>query len=248
MTPDFAHVADDFFVNMELSTALELSGERETILQFFEAVQKQFPEMTSFFQRESGEYVLEGDRESGSYRWLELQPRHLTAGYFNPPRLEDGYKLHDWLLHRSVFFLGVSALDVEALDVIYGFNLDCKGNRDAVTTSALLPGSSLGAMVLDEGLTPIQFEPSVIVAVDPECSIQARLLLETRNSSYQVRTGRYEMEPISVYLTVRAYPRPEEVFNTRESFTRQCRTVEDLTERLVIPHVVQPIASAIAAQ
>ncbi|MFP3938382.1 MAG: hypothetical protein ACLFVW_08565 [Phycisphaerae bacterium] len=248
MEHDFSHVADDFYVNMELSTALELSGERETILQFFEAVQKQFPEMTSFFQRESGEYVLESDREKGSYRWLELQPRRLTAGYFNPPDLSDGYRLHDWLLHRSVFFLGVSSLDVEALDLIYGFNLDCQGNRDAVTMAALLPGSALGALALDESFTPIQFEPSLIVAVDPDCAIQARVLLETHSSSYQVRTGRYEPDPISVYLTVRGYPRPDEVFNTRGSLIRQCRVAEDLTSRLLVPHVIQPIASAIAAQ
>jgi len=68
MDADFANVADDFFVNLSVQTTLPLPRNRETVLHFFEAVQKQFAGMTSFYQRDGGEYVLEGDRESGCYQ------------------------------------------------------------------------------------------------------------------------------------------------------------------------------------
>jgi len=226
----YGSLADDFFVNIGLHTALELPSARETVLQFCEAVQKEFPQMTSFYQGENKEFILEGDRQSGSYRWMEVHPQRLLAGYFDPPTLEDAYALHRWLLRRSVFFLGVSALDVDSLDVTYGFNMDYRGNRDKVVAEALLGGSALGAFALDE-----------------ECSLQARLSLETRSSAYQVQSGQYEDEPISLYLTVRGYPTAGRLLQIEEAFADQCRAGERLIERLVIPQIIRSIAAAIAA-
>ena len=86
-----------------------------------------------------------------------------------------------------------------------------------------------------------------MVALDEQCHIQARLSLETRSSSYQVRTGQYEEEPISIYFTVRRYPSPSEIIQLKESFGHQCRACEDLTRRLIVPNVIQPILTAIAS-
>jgi hypothetical protein len=249
MAIDFRNAADDFFVNLSLQTTLALPDSRETILHFCEAVRKEFPEMTSFYQRETGEFVLEGDRESGSYLWMELQARRLSAGYFNPAEPQNAYRLHRWLLDRCVYYLGISGIDVECLDILFGFNLDFMGNRDAIVADALLGGSALGA-VLAGGSIPgkaLECEPSIVLALDEECCMQARLSLETRSSSYQVRTGKFEDEPISVYLTLRRYPSAGKVINLQESFAAQCETIEDLTGRLIIPNIIQPIASAIAS-
>ncbi len=246
MTCEFGTVADDFFLNLNLQTTLALPSGRETILQFCEAVQKEFRSMTSFYQRDSGEYVLEGDHESGSYQWMELQSHCLAAGHFNPPGLGEACRLHSWLLERSVYFLGVSGLDVECLDVLYGFNLDFRGNRDAIAAQAMLEGSPLAALAAGGQYKSMEFEPSLVIALEDDCYLQARLALETRSSSYQVRTGSYEDEPISVYFTIRQYPQPRQDFQLRASFTRQCEIGEDLVRRVIIPHVVQPIATAIA--
>jgi hypothetical protein len=246
MSCEFGTVADDFFLNANLQTTLALPGGRETILQFCEAVRKEFRDMTSFYQRESGEYVLEGDHESGVYQWMELQSHNLSAGYFNPPDLDEARRFHSWLLERSVYYLGVSGLDVECLDVLYGFNLDFRGNRDAIAARALLEGSPLAALGACEGCKPVEFEPSLVIALEEECYLQARLSLETRSSSYQVRTGEYDEEPISIYFTVRQYPQPGKPFDLKDAFGRQCEIGQDLVRRVVIPHVVQPVAAAIA--
>lgn len=247
MTENFDAFSDDFFLNMSLQTALPLPESRETILQFCEAVQKEFAGMTTFYQREGGEYVLEGDRDSGSYRWLELEPRRMSSGYFNPPDIEQAVSQHRWILERCVYFLGISYLDVECLDVILGFNLDFQGNRDAIVSDALLAGSALGAISEETGLLPLGCEPSFIVGLERDCYTQARLSLETRNNSYQVRTGNYDDEPISVYFTVRGYPRPGERFQMIQAFDRQYAQARELTRRVVLPRIVRPIAQAIAS-
>ena len=100
MPTGFNNFSDDFYVNMDLHTALTMPQGRETVLQFCEAVQKQFPDMGDFYQREGGEYILEGDRQSGSYRWLELGSRRLSSGAFNPSDVEEAYRQHRWLLDR----------------------------------------------------------------------------------------------------------------------------------------------------
>lgn len=243
---EFNTVADDFFVNLNLQTTLALPSNRETVLLFCEAVQKEFRGMTSFYRRDSGEYALEGDQESGSYQWMELQPQRLASGYFNPPAVAEAYRLHSWLLDRSVYYLGTSGLDVDCMDVVFGFNLDYRGNRDAVAAMALLEGSPLATLIAEGVHKSIEFEPSIVIALEEDCYLQARLSLETRSSSYQVRMGAYDEEPISVCFTIRQYPRPGKVLDLRASLAHQCEVGEDLLRRVVVPNVVQPIAAAIA--
>ena len=52
--------------------------------------------------------------------------------------------------------------------------------------------------------TVINCEPSLTVALDEECRTQFRLSVETRTSAYQVRTGDYPDEQLSVYVTARS--------------------------------------------
>ncbi len=247
MPAGFNTFSDDYYVNMDLHTALTMPQGRETILQFCEAVQKQFPDMGDFYQRDGGEFVLEGDRQSGSYRWMELASKRMSSGAFNPEDDEAAYAQHRWVLERSKYFLGVSPLDVESLDLVYGFNLDFAGNRDAIVCEALLSGSALGSLVSDATGVALNFEPSLVVAMDEECAVQCRLAVETRNSSYQVRTGNYEQEPISVYLTVRGYPKPSGSFDLDEALATQADVAEDVLSRVIIPSIIRPIASAISA-
>ena len=244
---DFSNVADDFFLNLNVQTTLNLPTNRETVLHFVEAVQKEFNEMTSFFQRETGEFVLEGNRDSGSYRWLELHSHRLTAGYFNPPTLADGYHMHTWLLDRSTYFLGMSGLDIECLDVAFGFNLDYQGNRDAIVAQALLANSPLASFIGGGAAKIVECEPNIVISLDDECYLQARLWLETRSNSYQIRTGEYEEEPISVYMTVRRYAQPGTIIKLKESFDLQSKHCEDISTKIVVPQIIQPISAAIAS-
>jgi len=247
MESDFTSSSDEFFINMDLHTSLPLPRQRETVLQFSEVVQKQFPSMSEFFQRETGEYVLESDRTAGTYLWMELSEKRLSSGMFNPAQAEDAYQQHAWILDRSRYFLGVSHLDVESLDLVYGFNLDYLGNRDALVHDSLLEGSLLASLADRSGAIVLNFEPILIIALEDDCSMQARIAIETHNNVYQVRNDDYEEDPISIYFTLRAHRRPGEKFDPIQSLRRQARLGEDLLTRIVIPRIVRPIALAIAA-
>ena len=244
---DFTSAADDFFINVNLQTNLALPANRETLLQFYEAIQREFPSMTLLYQRETGESVLEANREDGHYLWMELHNNRLTAGHFNPQAAGDAYRLHHWLLEHSVYFLGIGGLDVELLDVMFGFNLDYHGNRDEIVAQSLMGDSALGALAGETTTGCIECEPSMVVALDEDCYLQARISLETRSSDYQVRTGRYDHEPISIYFTVRRMPTPGKIMKMNEAMTEQCEICEDICRRIVVPKIVHPIAVAIAS-
>jgi len=130
--------------------------------------------------------------------------------------------------------------------VLFGFNLDYTGNRDMVVAEALLSESPLACFLSEPGIKAIEYEPNIVFSLDEECCTQARLSIETRCSSYQVRTGQYEEEPISVYLTVRGYPAQGKVLDLQEAFSQQFKICEDFASQHVVPQIVQPIAHAIA--
>src|SRR5688572_18565842 len=81
MSNPFAAFCQDFYVNMRLNTQLSLPHNRETVLHFFERVQKEFPGMTQFRRQDNGDFNLEEDRRGGSYRWVRLEQRRLVSGF-----------------------------------------------------------------------------------------------------------------------------------------------------------------------
>lgn len=50
----YQSLADDYYVNMNLSTEMELPSNRETVLHFFEQLQKSYPEMHAFTPETNG--------------------------------------------------------------------------------------------------------------------------------------------------------------------------------------------------
>ncbi|MBT7171281.1 MAG: hypothetical protein HN909_05870 [Phycisphaerales bacterium] len=241
-------VSDDFFVNANIQTTLPLPDNRETVLQFFEAIQREFPTMTTFLRRESGEFVLEGDREERTYPWIEVHRERMCMGYFNPPDLDTAYQYHHWILKHCVYYIGLSGLDIELQDLMYGFNLDYVGNRDELVATALMGDAPLGRFAAEQGVKNLEFQPSYTFSLDEDCYQQARVMIETRSTHHQVRTGRYESDPISVFFTLRQYPQPGRVRNILETFDEQSTQLEDWTIQHLLPQVLRPIAETITTR
>lgn len=239
---------DDFYVNMNLNTEMELPNGRDTILHYFEQMKKAFPELTNFFTRESGDFVLESDKENGMHRWLAIEARRLCSGYVNPENLEDAYRQHEMVLDLAPHLLTVSTLDCEALDVMYGFDFTFTGNHDDVVAEALGVGSGLESLMEVPESRVINFEPSITLTLDDPCRLQCRLSVETRTSAYQIRTGEFPEEQISVYFTVRQYWGTGPGRSFVESFRRQREIGEELVTQRVIPNIVKPLAQAIASR
>ena len=96
--------------------------------------------------------------------------------------------------------------------------------------------------------TAVDFQPTVTVALSDDCRLQARIDVVTRTNSYQVRTGDYSDDAISVYLIVRRYwgDRPREPME--QMFAEMSAKAEELCNSYIIPRVLRPISSAIASR
>lgn len=248
MSNPYASFCQDFYINMRLNTQLNLPHNRETVLHFFERVQKEFPSMTQFRRYDNGDFNLEEDRRSGSYRWVRLESRRLVSGYVDPPELEDALRLHRFLLELAPYHLGISPLEIEHLEVLFGFDLSYRGNHDDIIIESLMPDSPLACLADEAGARPVDVQPSIAVALNDDCRLQARVEVLTRTDNYQVRTGDYSEDEISVYLTVRRYwgDRPKE---TLESvFADLFERADRMASERVVPRVVRPISSAIASR
>lgn len=244
----YSSLCDDFGVYVYLNTKMELPTGRETVLHFFDSLQKSFPKMTDFERRENGEIVLEEDREAGSYRWVTLESRRLCSGYVNPPSLEDADAQHERVLEIAPYHLDFNALDCEALDALFVFDFTYGGNHDEVVAEALAVNSPLEQIIALPGSKVLNYEPSVMLTLDEGCRLQARLSIETRTNAYQVRTGQYPEAPISVYFTIRQYWGRQPFKSFVESYQNQRRICQELADSHIVPAVIRPLAETIAAK
>jgi hypothetical protein len=245
MTP-YSSLCDDFYVNMNLSTEMELPANRETILHFYERVQKTFPTMRNFYCRDRGDFVLEEDKDQGTYRWCSIEPRRICSGHVNPETIENAMAQHRLILELAPYHLSVSPLDCEALDLLYGFDFTYRGNHNQVVAEALGVGPALERLMEVRGATVINYEPSLTIALDQECRLQCRVSVENRTNAYQVRTGDFPEEQLSVYVTARQYGslRPDVTF--AETLEKLMQVCHDTIENHVIDHVLRPLQRTIA--
>src|SRR5436309_4344725 len=219
----YSSLSDDFGVYVYTNTKMELPNRRETVLHFFDSLQKTFPEMTDFDRRESGEFVLEEDREQGSYRWVTLETQRICTGYVNPPEVEDADVQHERVLELAPYHLDFSGLDCEALDVLFAFDFVFGGNHDEVVAEALGVNTTLESLVQLPGSKVINYEPSLMLSLDEHCRLQSRLSIETRTNAYQIRTGQFPESPISIYFTIRQYWRRQPYKTLAELYENQRR-------------------------
>lgn len=240
--------ADDYYVNVLLNTEMELPDARDTVLHFFEQMKKGFPEMRNFETRENGDLILESDKNEDAYRSVAIEARRLASNSTNPESLPDAYRQHELLLDLAPPLLSISLLDCEALDVMFGFDFTYDGNHDEVVAEAFGVGNALEGMLDLPQSKIVNFEPSLTIALDESCQLQCRLAVETRTDAYQLRTGEFDDDQISVYLTIRQYWGNGPDLSFLESFRRQRAIGEEILDRAVLPRIVRPLAQAIASR
>jgi hypothetical protein len=204
--------------------------------------------MTDFDCRESGEFVLEEDREQGSYRWVTLESQRICMGHVNPAELAEADVLHERVLELAPYHLDFSPLDCEAMDVLFAFDFMFSGNHDEVVAEALGINTTLENLLQLPGSRVINYEPSLMLSLDEACRLQCRLSIETRTNAYQIRTGQFPEAPISVYFTVRQYWGRQPFKTFGESYQNQRRICQELVDSHIIPGVVRPLAQTIAAK
>ena len=239
-------LCDDYYVNMTLSTEMELPANRETVLHFFERVQKTYPTMHNFHCRDRGDFVLEEDKDQGDQRWVTIEPRRVCSGMVNPESVDLAMEQHNLILELAPYMLSISPLDCEALDLHFGFDFTYRGNHNQLIYEALGLSVPFEPIANYPGGRIVTYEPSITIALDQDCRNQVRLGLETRTNAYQIRTGDFAEDQMSVYLTARRFGS----LGGNDSFVPVFRDLYDtcmeMLQNHVIDNILQPLKQTIA--
>lgn len=244
----YSTYSDDYYVNMNLNTEMDLPQSRETVLHFFEQVQKKYPTMRNFYCRDRGEFVLEEDKDRGNYRWATIEGRRICSGYVNPDSVEEALEQHRLVLDMAPFALTISPMDCESLNIMYGFDYTYRGNHNQLLAEAIGVLPAFERMAEIAGANIVCNEPSIQFSLDEDCRVQCRLSIETRTSAYHVRTGEFPDEQLSVYLTVRRYGSLDPGEDYVTAMRRLATTCRDIVDTYVVENVLQPLQHTIAIQ
>lgn len=271
----YSNLCDDFYVTMNLSTEMDLpdSRERATVLHFFEQIQKKYPSMHNFYCRDKGDFVLEEDKDEGKYRWCAIEMRRICSGHVNPDSVESAIEQHRFVLEAVPYTLSVSPLDCEALDLLYGFDFNCRGNHSQLVAEALGVSPAMEPLISEAledenrehgsgqsdggesnwrlrnrfpGARILSFEPSLTMVLDDECRVQCRLSIENRTTAYHLRTGEFPEDQLSVYVTARQYGSLETGDSFEASLDRLAEIAHDMVENYVVDQVLKPLHSTIS--
>ncbi|MCH2149409.1 MAG: hypothetical protein MK095_08250 [Phycisphaerales bacterium] len=240
MSSSFGAMCTDFYVNQKIDVTMDLPTTRETILDLFDRVKKVVPVMDRL-RRFDGEIALESTEAEGRYSWLALRQTSVRSGWVNPETLEQAYALHQLVLETAPWFLSINAIDVEAIELIFGFDLHARANRNQIVYDALLADSPLANLIEPNDETLLDVQPFLGLAVDNDPTLQASLEIKTRTSPKSITNHAFDDEPLSVYLTVRKQGPFKAIDTFPAIFGTLAGHAERLAEQRVIPGVVVPL-------
>ncbi|TWT93883.1 hypothetical protein [Stieleria varia] len=243
---DYGAFSDDYYLNMNLATEMELPQSRESVLHYFEQVRRRYPTMQNFYSREKSEFVLEEEKDQGAYRWVSIEQKRLNSGAVNPETYESAVDQHRMVLELIPYELSITPLDCESLSVMLGFDFNFRGNHNEVLAEALGMTPALEKFSQSPYFKLLSHEPILQFALDEDCRTQCRVSFESRTTAYQVRTGEYGDDQLSVYLTVRRYDSlaADESFATE--FDRLSALCRDLVDEYLVGNVLRPLQQAIS--
>jgi hypothetical protein len=246
MATSFGALCNDFYVNQKLALKMDLPDDRETILHLCEQVRKAMPDMDRF-KRYEGELALESSRREPTYRWLAMRRNSVRTGHVNPESLAEAYKIHRLVLEVAPYHLTISPLDVDYVELLFGFDLECKGNHDEVVAEALLSQSPMGQLLNHDKTWVLDVQPILGLSLSDKGNLQAYFEVKTRRRNRRGNATRYRSEPISIYVTVRQYGPIGELGNLQRIFETLAQHAESLATEKVVPHLLAPIARQITS-
>ena len=245
----FATLGDEFFVTTRLRFKLDLTPSRESLLHFFEQVGRQHPELTRLRRCEDGGVVLDEQAPDGDERrFVRLDAEMLKLGVRRARGPEKLAVFAETVLNLAPCHLSLSGLDFDHMEMLFGFDLEFRGNQDELVANTLFEANPLVAAMTAEGPGVIDFQPTVGVTLSDDCETQAYLEVKSRTSAYEIRCGEYDAAALSVFLTLRRYWGFCPPTNLLQLHAHLLDTGVGIIERQVVPNVVRPLAAAIAAQ
>ena len=242
MANSYAALCDEFYINMRLGTLMKMAHDRATIVSFFERMQRLYPNMVNFHQdARHGESSIEENRVNNSYRWMSLEAQRLSSGFLNSPETQDAYKYNASVLETVPYYLAVSPVDLDYLDVLWGFDFNYKGNHHELICEAILNESPMGKLMEAPGARALNFEISGIVSLSEDARTHARVWVEPRTTQSQIRSGEFVEEMLSVYVIVRQWSGGRRLPDLHELHNRLVELGEKFIGDQVLTGFIAPI-------
>lgn len=246
MATSFGALCNDFYINQKLSLKLDLPADRETLLHLFDRVRKSVPSMDRL-RRYQAELVMESSRKEPEYRWLALRRNNIRTGHVNPQSMEEGFSLHKLLLELAPYNLTVSPLDVDYLELLFGFDLECTANHDEVVYDALFAHSPVAPLMQVKGARTIDVQPVFGMSLGEKGDTQCTFEVRTRPKTRRGKAGRFRDDPISIFLTMRKYGPIHDIAELPQMLTQLGDKAQQLAAEQLIPHLLTPIARQITS-
>lgn len=264
----FAANTAAYYVNLRVNLKMDLPTRRETVLGLFDRLRRQRPRL-SRLRRYQNELALEsepgegGEPQTALQEWVAVRRTSIRSGSVCPREWDDAYALHTAVIESAPYYLDISPLDIDSIEVLLGFDLAAAGNHDAIICDALMAGTPMAALAAGgsgngrtRGFMPVDCQPIFGIALDESLGMQAHIEVKTRSAHRPLVPGPAGQgpvrpmggdEPISLYLIVRRFgPFPDiaelpgVVGNLRVS-------AHELLDRFVEPKVLSPIREHIVA-
>ena len=241
----FATFCSDFCINQKIALKMDLPEAREPTLELFDRLRRQLPRLTRV-RRVEGEVALESAEDEQDFLWVALRQTSIRSGHVNPKSTDDGYKIHRAVLETAPWFLSMSPLDIDHIELVFGFDIETASHRDGIVYEALLAKSPLGSLLDCDHDHPIDVQPFVGISLTEGRELQASFEVKTRPHRADTKHSS-TTDPISVYLTVRRNGPLSSLDELPTIFATLCGHAERLAEQRAIPHLVMPIWQAISA-
>ncbi len=245
----FAALCDEFCVSSRLFMKLDLAPSRESLLHFLEQVRRGYPRMTRLRRRDESALVLDEEVGEGSERrYLRVDPASLRFGFYGAKDSGSFLAYSNLILNQAPVHLSFSDLDYDYLECLFTFELEYRGNHDELVAETLFGDHPLIGPLGGEGMRIIDCQPFLGVTLGGDCDRQVFLEIKGRTSTFEVRTGEYEANPLSVVVTARQYWG----FGKQRDLVAAHRELVRIAERFAVeravPRVVQPLAAAIESR
>ena len=161
--------------------------------------------------------------------------------------MQQAMDYHKFILQQIPYHLSISPLDVDCVELTFGFDLECDQNHDEVVYNALFADTPLGKVMDVHDGKVLDCQPFVSVNLNDSGNLQAYFEVKTRQKSRRGSFSRYRDEPISVFLTVRKYG-PVDSIDHLQTYIPELETIcNELAIDKLVPDLLNPISQCISS-
>ena len=241
-------LCSDFYVNCKMNVRMELPTNREPVLELFERMRRSYPSMNAF-RRYKEELALESAANATPHRWIAIRSASVRTGVVNPSDEDEMYSLHRSAVQVSPYYLSISPLDLEYIELLYGFDLNARGNHDAIASAALLGGSPLASLVEDDSIRVVDCQPMIGMSLIDDDGLEAHFEVKTRSKHRKGVPGEPPPtnDPISVYLTLRRYDPVTDLKDLPDRLNELIERGQQLVDEHAVPNLLVPLRDEITS-